>query len=294
MSAATDAAALPHRARAPAVLLFRRLVRRPIVAAGLVLFLLAVGLAAFAPWVAPFNPQRMQVALRLQPPSMARLLGTDEFGRDVLSRTIHGARLSLLVGLLVVVVASTAGMALGLAAGYVRRLDGPLMRLTDAMMAFPDILLAIALMVGLGPGLLNVVAALAIVYTPRIARIVRAATLVLRELPFVDAARALGATRARIVLVHILPNLVSPIVVQATFVFASAILTEAALSFLGVGIPPTQPSWGNMIASAQQVMHQAPWLILAPGIAIALTVVSLQVIGDGLRDALDPRLRKAV
>jgi peptide/nickel transport system permease protein len=282
----------PVQARSPVLELLGRLVRRRIVIAALALLALAVGVAVLAPWIAPFNPQRMQIAMRLKPPSALRLLGTDEFGRDVLSRTMYGARLSLLVGFLVVVVASIAGAILGVAAGYVRRLDGPLMRLTDAMMAFPDILLAIALMAGLGPGLSNVVIALGIVYTPRIARIVRAVTLVLRELQFVEAAMALGASRTRIVLVHLLPNMLSPIVVQATFVFAYAILTEAALSFLGVGIPPTVPSWGNMIASAQAVMQQAPWLVLVPGIAIALTVVSLQVVGDGLRDALDPRLRR--
>ena len=293
MSTAT-AAAGAGRTRLPAVLLLMRLIHRRIVVAGLVLLVLVIGLAVFAPWVAPYSPQRMQVAIRLQPPSAGHLVGTDEFGRDVLSRTVYGARLSLLVGFLVVVAATIAGTVIGLVAGYVRRLDGALMRLTDAMMAFPDILLAIALMAGLGPGLTNVVVALTVVYTPRIARIVRAVTLVLRELQFIDAAGALGASRARIVLVHILPNLLSPLIVQATFVFAYVILTEAALSFLGVGIPPTSPTWGNMIASAQQVMHRAPWLIMAPGIAIALTVVSLQIVGDGLRDALDPKLRKVV
>jgi peptide/nickel transport system permease protein len=286
--------ALPARRRSPTLELLARLMHRPLVVVAVAVLVLVVGVAVFAPWLAPFSPQRMQVAMRLRPPSAMRLLGTDEFGRDVLSRMMHGARLSLLVGLLVVVVASVAGTLLGLAAGYVRRLDGPLMRLTDAMMAFPDILLAIALMAGLGPGLSNVVIALGIVYTPRIARIVRGVTLVLRELQFVEAAEALGATRTRIVIRHLLPNLISPIVVQSTFVFAYAILTEAALSFLGVGIPPTVPSWGNMIASAQPVMQQAPWLVLAPGIAIALTVVSLQAIGDGLRDALDPRLKREV
>jgi peptide/nickel transport system permease protein len=291
---APAAAASAGRTRSLPVLLLMRLIHRRIVVAGLALLVLVIGLAVFAPWVAPYSPQRMQVAIRLRPPSAGHLVGTDEFGRDVLSRTVYGARLSLLVGFLVVVAATIAGTVIGLVAGYVRRLDGALMRLTDAMMAFPDILLAIALMAGLGPGLTNVVVALAVVYTPRIARIVRAVTLVLRELQFIDAAEALGALRARIVLVHVLPNLLSPLIVQATFVFAYVILTEAALSFLGVGIPPTSPTWGNMIASAQQVMHQAPWLIMAPGIAIALTVVSLQIVGDGLRDALDPKLRKVV
>jgi peptide/nickel transport system permease protein len=192
----------------------------------------------------------------------------------------------------VVIVATVLGSALGLVAGYVRRLDGVLMRLTDALMAFPDILLAIAFMAALGASLFNVVLALGIVYTPRVARVVRAATLVVRERQFVEAAIALGASTGRTILVHVLPNLISPIIVQATFIFAFAILTEAALSFLGVGVPPTTPTWGNMIAGAQQYFRQADWLILFPGFAIVLTVLSLQMVGDGLRDALDPKLQK--
>jgi len=184
------------------------------------------------------------------------------------------------------------GTAIGLFAGYIRSLDTPLMRLTDALMAFPDILLAIALLAGLGPSMFNVVLALGIVYTPRVARIVRGATLVLRELQFVEASEALGATDGRIMLVHLLPNLVSPLIVQASFIFAYSILTEAALSFLGAGVPPTTPTWGNMIAGAQQYMQQADWLILAPGLAIVFAVLALQIVGDGLRDALDPKLRR--
>jgi peptide/nickel transport system permease protein len=245
-----------------------------------------------APWVAPFSPERMDVVHRLAPPSLLHPFGTDDFGRDVLSRVIYGARLSVTTGALVVVVSTIAGSILGLLSGYLRRLDDVLSRVTDALMAFPDILLAIALMAALGPSLVDVVAALGTVYTPRVARLVRGATLVLSRLQFVEAAEALGAGDGRIVRQHLLPNLMSPLIVQATFIFAAAVLTEAALSFLGAGIPPTTPSWGNMVAGAQQYMDRAEWLILTPGIAIVVTALSLQILGDALRDALDPRLRR--
>ena len=279
-------------ARSPAALLLKRLVRRRIVVVALALIVVIVGAAVLAPWIAPYAPTKMDIAHRLKPPVGLHWFGTDDFGRDVLTRTLYGARLSLAVGAMVVVLASVLGTALGLFAGYVRKLDTALMRFTDALMAFPDILLAIALLAGLGPSLFNVVLALGIVYTPRVARVVRGATLVLRELQFVEAAQALGASDLRIMLVHLLPNLISPLLVQATFIFATAILTEAALSFLGAGVPPTTPTWGNMIAGAQQYMNQADWLILAPGLAIVLTVLSLQILGDGLRDALDPKLQR--
>jgi peptide/nickel transport system permease protein len=183
---------------------------------------------------------------------------------------------------------------LGLIAGFNRRADTVLSRVVDAMMAFPDVLLAIALMAALGPSVINVIIALAIVYTPLIARIVRASTLVIRELPYVEAARALGVSTARILVVHVLRNLVSPIVVQATFVFAYAMLAEAGLSFLGVGVSPEIPTWGTMIAAGRQFIGRADWMILFPGLAIVLAVLSLQMIGDGLRDALDPRLSKDI
>ncbi len=273
-------------------LLLRQLLRRPLVVVALAVLAAILAVAALAPWLAPYDPMKMDILNRMKPPAAGHLFGTDEFGRDVLSRIMEGAQLSLLVGLLVVVVAVTMGTLMGLMAGYVRALDGVVMRLTDALMAFPDILLAIAFMAGLGPSLYNVVLALGIVYTPRVARVVRAAALVVREMPYVEAATALGASTPRIVFGHILPNLISPIIVQATFIFAYAILTEAALSFLGVGVPPTTPTWGNMIAGAQQYFQQADWLVLFPGLAIVLTVLALQIVGDGLRDALDPRLQK--
>lgn len=280
----------PRRSRLGGLL--RRLAQRRIVAASLVVLVVVLGAALLAPVLAPYPPQRISVVNRLKPPSATFLLGTDEFGRDTLSRVMHGGRLSLLVGLAVVCVAVTIGTCMGVAAGYWRRLEAPLMRLADAMMAFPDVLLAIALMAALGPSVVNVVIALGIVYIPRVARVVRGTTLVLREMPFIEAADALGLSQARVVLRHILPNLVSPLMVQGTFIFAGAILAEAALSFLGAGVPPAAPTWGNMIAAGQPFMHRSVILVLAPGLALVLTVMALQTIGDGLRDALDPRLRR--
>ena len=282
----------PAPPASPRRLLLRRLLRRPTAVLALALLALVVLAAAFAPNLAPAAPTRMDIAHRLAPPGARHPLGSDDFGRDVLSRLLYGARLSLGVGALTVALATALGLAIGLAAGYVRRLDAALMRFTDALMAFPDILLAIALMAGLGPSMANVVLALGIVYTPRVARVVRGATLVLRELPFIEAARAMGASDLRIMAAHLLPNLASALIVQGTFIFGSAILTEAALSFLGAGVPPTTPTWGNMMAGAQPYMGQADWLILVPGLAIVLVVLSLQILGDGLRDALDPKLQR--
>jgi peptide/nickel transport system permease protein len=271
---------------------WRRLWRRHMAMLSILVLAVILGGAVLAPVIAPYDPQRMDIVHRLAPPSLLHWFGTDDFGRDVLSRMLFGARQSLVVGTLVVVFAVIAGTVLGLLAGYVRRLDDVVMRFADALMAFPDILLAIALMAALGPSLLNVVLALGTVYTPRVARLVRGATLVLRRTQFVEAAEALGAADGRIIRVHMLPNLVSLLVVQATFMFAAAVLTEAALSFLGAGIPPTSPSWGNMIAGGQQYFDRAEWLILSPGCAILVTVLALQILGDALRDALDPRLRR--
>ena len=272
--------------------IWRRLLRRRTAAAAMLVLTAVVAAAALAPLVMPYDPQRMDIVHRLNGPSARHWLGTDDFGRDVLSRLLIGARLSMLAGTLVVAAAVVAGTVLGVLAGHAKRLDDVLMRFADALMAFPDILLAIALMAALGPSLLNVVLALGIVYTPRVARLVRGAVLVLRRTQFVEAAEALGASDARIIRIHILPNLVSLLIVQATFIFAAAVLTEAALSFLGAGIPPTTPSWGNMIAGGQQYFDRAEWLILVPGAAILLTVLALQILGDALRDALDPKLRR--
>jgi peptide/nickel transport system permease protein len=269
-----------------------RLVTRKTVMFGLLILVIVAALAILAPLIAPYSPSRLSVVNRLKPPSSIYWFGTDEFGRDVFSRTIYAGRLSLLVGVSVVTFAAVFGVTLGLVAGFFRRLDMPIARIIDAMMAFPDILLAIALVAALGPSLVTVIVALGIVYTPRLARIVRASTLVIRELPYVEAARALGVPTWRIMSRHVLRNLVSPILVQGTFIFAYAMLAEAGLSFLGLGVSPEVPTWGTMIAAGRQYIGQADWMTLFPGIAIILSVLSLQMVGDGFRDLLDPRLRK--
>ena len=271
-----------------------KLFRRRLVLAGAIVLATIALLALFAPWLTPYDPMALKVLERLQSPRAAHWFGTDELGRDVFSRVIFGARYSLLIGALVVLSSMVCGVLLGLAAGFFRRLDGPIMRLVDAMMSFPDILLAIALVAVLGASMTNVIVALAIVYTPRVARIVRASTLVVRELLFIEAARALGVSTWRILFIHILHNIASPILVQATFIFAYAVLAEAGLSFLGVGVPPALPTWGSMISSGQPFVHQAIWLVVFPGIAIVLSALSLQMVGDGFRDLLDPKLRKAL
>jgi peptide/nickel transport system permease protein len=269
-----------------------RLVTRRTVMVGLAILLIIAALAILAPFIAPYSPSRLSIVNRLKPPSGMYWFGTDEFGRDVFSRTIYAGRLSLLVGVSVVTFAAVFGVTLGLLAGFFRRLDVPVARIIDAMMAFPDILLAIALVAALGPSLVTVIVALGIVYTPRLARVVRASTLVIRELPYVEAARALGVPTWRIMTRHVLRNLVSPILVQGTFIFAYAMLAEAGLSFLGLGVSPEIPTWGTMIAAGRQYVGQADWMTLFPGLAIILSVLSLQMVGDAFRDLLDPRLRK--
>jgi peptide/nickel transport system permease protein len=204
---------------------------------------------------------------------------------------VYGARLSLLVGVAVVALSFVLGLGCGLTAGYYRRLDNVVMRVMDGLMAFPAIILAIALMASLGPSVLNVIVAIGVVYAPRVARIVRGSVLVIRETAYVEAARALGASDVVVIARHVLPNCLSPVIVQASFVFAAAVLTEAALSFLGVGVPPYVPSWGNILAEGRLYLQQAPWLVLYPGAAIMLTIFGLNLLGDGLRDLLDPRLR---
>ncbi|SDA58396.1 ABC transporter permease [Sinorhizobium sp. NFACC03] len=270
----------------------RRLLMRKTVAFGLIVLSVFVLLAVFAPLIAPYAPGKLSIVNRLSPPSLQWFFGTDEFGRDVFSRTIYAGRLSLLVGAAVVTLATVIGVVLGLLAGFFPKLDTPIARVIDAMMAFPDILLAIALVAALGPSLTTVIIALSIVYAPRLARVVRASTLVIRELPYVEAARALGISTPHIMTRHVLRNLLSPVLVQGTFLFAHAMLAEAGLSFLGVGVSPEIPTWGTMIASGRQYIGQADWVTLFPGIAIVLSVLSLQMVGDALRDMLDPRLRK--
>jgi peptide/nickel transport system permease protein len=274
-------------------LVVRKLFRRRIVLMAAVLLVLVLAVALLAGPLSGFDPNETAVSQRLRWPSMAHWLGTDELGRDLFARIAFGGRYSLVIAALTALGAVAAGTVIGLAAGYFERLDPLLMRGVDAMMSFPDILLAIALVGILGTSMLNVVLALALVYTPRVARVVRASTLVVRELLFVEAARALGAPTVRVLWRHVLPNLVSPITVQGTFIFAYAVLAEAALSFLGVGVPPEIPTWGTMVAGGQAYAHQALWIVLFPGLAIIITALSLQVLGDGIRDLLDPRLRRS-
>ena len=276
----------------PAPRITTLILQRKTLAIGLAVILAIALLALFAPLIAPYAPNKLSIVNRLKPPSATWLFGTDEFGRAIFSRTIYAGRLSLTVGAAATALAGVIGITLGIVAGFFRRADTVIARIVDAMMAFPDILLAIALVAALGPSLATVIVALGIVYAPRLARIVRASTLVIRELPYVEAARALGVPTWRIMTRHVLRNLVSPILVQATFIFAYAMLAEASLSFLGVGVSPEIPTWGTMIAAGRQYVGQADWMTIFPGVAIILSVLSLQLVGDGLRDLLDPRLRK--
>jgi len=274
--------------------LLMKMASRPTAMAWLLIILLMIVLALLAPVLSPYDPAQLSVRNRLLPPSWQHLFGTDDLGRDVFTRVLYSGRTSLMVGFAVVVFSSVIGVFLGLMAGFFRRLDAPVSRLIDAMMAFPDILLAIALVAALGASATNVVIALGVVYAPRLARVVRASTLVIRELPYVEAARALGVPTHVTLVRHVLRNVTSPLLVQATFIFANAILAEAGLSFLGVGISPDIPTWGTMISVGRQYLEQAPWIMWFPGGAIIVTVLSLQLVGDGLRDFLDPRLAKDV
>jgi peptide/nickel transport system permease protein len=268
-----------------------RLLERRGMLAGTLILAGMLGIAVGAPWLTSYDPMRLDVASRLLAPSATHLFGTDEFGRDVYSLTLYGARISLFVGASVMLLTSIVGIVLGLIAGYFRSLENLVMRILDGLMAFPAIVLAIALMASLGPRVSNIIIALTIVYMPRTARIIYGAVLVARETPYVEAARAAGARDARIAFRHILPNCLAPVVVQGTFIFAYAVLAEAVLSFLGVGAPPYIPSWGNVINAGGKLIKEAPWIGLFPGVAIAVTGLGLNLLGDALHDLIDPRLR---
>jgi peptide/nickel transport system permease protein len=253
---------------------------------------LAVALMAlFADVLAPFDPLRNSFRTRLRPPDATYWFGTDHFGRDILSRELFGARISLTIGILTALLTGIAGTLIGATAGFFRSLDNPVMRLMDALMAFPAILLAIAVAAVLGASVTNVIIALAVATTPHTARIVRASVLVVREQEFVEAARALGASEFRVLFRHVLPNALGPLIVRLTYVFATAILAEAALSFIGVGPPPPAPSFGSIIAQGRDFIAEAPWITIFPGLAIIVSVLGLNILGDGLRDVLDPRMR---
>lgn len=290
--ASVETLATPERleaARPPSI--WRKLLRHRLFMTGATLLSLMVLLAIFADLIEIRPPEKMQVRLRFKTPDFAYPLGTDNYGRDIYSRLVHGARLSLAIGFAVALITGILGTAIGVAAGYFKRLDGPLMRLMDALMAFPAILLAIAIAAALGPSAMNAVIALAVVYTPRTARIVRSTVLVVRETDYVQAAKACGARDRWIIWRHILPNSMAPLIVQLTFIFAYAVLAESILSFLGVGPPPPIPTWGNMIAEGKDYLREASYICFFPGVAVALTCLALNLLGDGLRDVLDPRLR---
>ena len=247
-------------------------------------------LALLAGVIAPFDPLKGNFRARMMAPSLQHWMGTDQFGRDILSRVLHGARISLQIGFMVAIITALAGVLIGASSGYFRRLDGPLMRLMDAFMAFPSIILAIAVSSVLGASVINVIFALAIAATPHTARIVRASVMVVREMEFVEAARALGAGHARILFRHIMANAMAPLMVRITYVFAVAILNEAVLSFIGVSPPPPAPTFGAIIANGRDFIVAAPWITVAPGLAILVSVLGLNLLGDGLRDVLDPRM----
>lgn len=250
-------------------------------------------IAVFAPWVAPGDPSATQILHRLKPPSSEFKFGTDNFGRDILSRIIYGARVSLQVGFLAVAIGVVGGIVFGLLSGYYGGwVDQVTMRIMDVLFAFPSILLALVVVATLGSGLTNVMIAIGITYVPVFTRVVRSAVLSLRESDFIAAEVALGASDRRILLVHVLPNITAPIIVQATLAISGAVLTEATLSFLGLGIQPPAPSWGSMLSESRRFMELAPWTAIFPASAIMVTVMSFNLFGDGLRDVLDPKLRR--
>jgi peptide/nickel transport system permease protein len=265
--------------------------RNPTITFGAVLLTLLVLLAIFGPFFTS-DPFKISPRDRLRPPSERWWFGTDQFGRDVFTRTIHGARVSLVVGLTVAAISTVLGLALGLLCGYFKRVDAIVMRIMDGLMAIPSILLAIALITLSKPGLGIVIIAIVIPEVPRIVRLVRAVVLSIRAQPYIESAIAGGTKNAKLLMRHVVPNTLAPLIVQATYVCASAMLIEAGLSFLGAGVPPEVPSWGNIIAQGRTFFQIAPWTILIPGGFLAATVLAVNLLGDGLRDRLDPRLAR--
>jgi peptide/nickel transport system permease protein len=276
----------------PRQLAVSRFLRRPAAVAGLVVIALFVTMAILAPLIAPFDPIATSWSAIRKAPSAAHWMGTDENGRDVLSRVLFGARASMLAGVVSVLIAAGIGVPAGLLAGFVGGwIDAVLSRIVDAMLACPFLILAIALTAFLGPNLTNAMIAIGVSTAPRFMRVARAATLEVGSADYVQAAWSLGARGVRVAVRHVAPNIVPPLLVQATLSLAAAIIAEASLSFLGLGQQPPSPSWGSMLNSAQRFLTQAPWLAVFPGIAIFLCVLSFNLVGDGLRDALDPRRR---
>ncbi|HKI99525.1 MAG TPA: ABC transporter permease [bacterium] len=271
----------------------RNIVRRhPTMLVGGALLVAMVLMAILAPYLFTYDPRVLNPIHRLRPPEAGHWFGTDMFGRDVYSRTIYGARISLVVGFSVSILATSFGMVIGLMSGYNRVLDAIIMRIMDGLMSIPAILLAIALMALMSASVKNVIIAITIPEIPRVVRLVRALVLSLREQPFVEAASAMGAGFLRTMFRHIMPNTLAPLIVQGTYIMASAVIIEAYLSFLGAGTPPDVPSWGNIMAEGRTYVQIGFWIILFPGICLALTVLGINLLGDGLRDTLDPRIAR--
>jgi peptide/nickel transport system permease protein len=266
--------------------------RHPAVAGGVAILAVVVIATLLAPWLAGHDPLFVDPLARLRPPSGQHWLGTDALGRDVWSRTVYGGRVSLVVGVAAAVIATGAGLLIGLVSGYSRIADALLMRFMDGLMSIPTILLAIALMAVVKASLATVVVAIAVVEVPRVVRLVRGVVLSVREQPYVEAAVVAGSGFATILARHILPNTLAPVVVQATYICSAAILIESLLSFLGAGTPPEVASWGNIMAEGRTYFLVAPWIILAPGVVLALTVLAINLLGDGVREMLDPRFAK--
>lgn len=268
--------------------------RHPSIALGGSLLFLMVLAAVFAPLLSSIDPQSLAPARRVRQPSAEYWFGTDMLGRDVYTRVIYGTRVSLIVGFSVAILSSILGLAVGLVSGFIRVVDGVIMRVMDGLMSIPPILLAIALMAATRGSVQNVIIAITIAEIPRVSRLVRSVVLSLREQPYVEAAIAAGTTTPRIIVRHILPNTLAPLTVQATFICAAAMITEAILSFIGAGTPPIIPSWGNIMAEGRALWQVAPYIVFFPALFLSLTVLSVNLLGDGLRDALDPRLAKRI
>lgn len=258
---------------------------------GLVMLLVVLLMAIFAPLLATHSPLEINVVDRIQGPGIDHWFGTDEHGRDIYSRVIYGSRISVMVGMSVVVSTTILGTMIGLVAGFYKRVDGVFMRIMDAFQSFPSILLAIAIMAALGASARNVIIALTVTYTPRTARVVRGKVLGIREETYIESARAIGLGDRRIMTRYVLPNTMAPLIVQATFILALAIIAEAGLSFVGAGTPPPSPSWGNILNDGRAYMRQAPWMTMFPGLFIMFSVLGLNILGDGLRDVMDPRMK---
>jgi peptide/nickel transport system permease protein len=292
VAAIAASAAIPPRELTPLERAVRRLARRHGAMVGLAVVVAFIAMAVFAPWIAPHDPIATSWSAVRKAPSAAHWFGTDDIGRDVLSRVIWGARASLLAGVVSVAISLAVGVPIGLAAGYLGRwADMLISRVTDAMLACPFLILAIALAAFLGPSLANAMIAIGIAATPVFIRLTRAQVLAVKVEDYVEAARAVGNSHLRIALRHIFPNIVAPLIVQATLAIAAAVIAEASLSFLGLGQQPPAPSWGSMLNTAKDYVENAPWMAVWPGLSIFLLVLSFNLLGDGLRDALDPRHR---